>query len=214
MVDRIENGSPTSFQHVSLQCSICSFVTHRTTQQSNVRDPGKEKLTQHIAPVLPWRWRDTSSWQRPNSDPYNINTKWLTMNLKLPGTSHGRFSGRRMAIFDIWKVSLDGTPNFFKHTWTSLAIIFVASKLFLCLFWTSYGLKIGVYNTLASKICVKLLKPPNIQITTPNTSFRIRQHIHDFTPCSLHSQVTNPLILSWIGVSTLGAQVRKNWHNI
>jgi hypothetical protein len=30
------------------------------------------------------------------------------------------------------------------------------------------------YNTLSSKICVKLLKPPKIQMPTPNTSFRIR----------------------------------------
>jgi hypothetical protein len=42
-----------------------------------------------------------------------------------------------MAIFDIWEVSLDGTPNFFIHTSTSLAITFVASQLFLCLFWIS-----------------------------------------------------------------------------
>jgi hypothetical protein len=35
------------------------------------------------------------------------------------------------------------------------------------------GLRIGVYNTLASKMCVKLLKPPKIQIPTPKTSFRI-----------------------------------------
>jgi hypothetical protein len=41
------------------------------------------------------------------------------------------------------------------------------------LFWTSLWLRIGVYNTLASKIYVKLLKPPKIQIPTPNTSFRI-----------------------------------------
>jgi hypothetical protein len=34
---------------------------------------------------------DTLSWQRPNSDPYDITTKWLAMNLKLPGTSHMRF---------------------------------------------------------------------------------------------------------------------------
>jgi len=45
-----------------------------------------------------------------------------------------------------------------------LAIIYVASHLFLCLFWISLWLRIGVYNTLASKICVKLLKPPKIQI--------------------------------------------------
>jgi hypothetical protein len=54
-----------------------------------------------------------------------------------------------------------------------LAINFVASQLFLCLFWISLWLGIGVYNTLASKICVKLHKPPKIQIPTPNTSFRI-----------------------------------------
>jgi hypothetical protein len=38
--------------------------------------------------------------------------KWLTMNLKLYGTSYERFQGWRMAIFNIWEVSLDGTPNF------------------------------------------------------------------------------------------------------
>jgi hypothetical protein len=32
----------------------------------------------------------------------------------------------------------------------------------------SLQLEIGVYNALASKICVKLLKPPKIQIPTPN----------------------------------------------
>jgi hypothetical protein len=40
------------------------------------------------------------------------------------------------------------------------AIMYVASQLLLCLFWISLWLGIGVYNTLASKICVKLLKPP------------------------------------------------------
>jgi hypothetical protein len=43
----------------------------------------------------------------------------------------------------------------------------------LVLIWISLWLGIGVYNTLASKICVKLLKPPKIQVPTPNTSFRI-----------------------------------------
>jgi hypothetical protein len=38
--------------------------------------------------------------------------------------------------------------------------MYVASQLLLCLFWISLWLGIGVYNTLASKICVKLLKPP------------------------------------------------------
>jgi hypothetical protein len=36
-------------------------------------------------------------------------------------------------------------------------------------FGYTYGSRIGVYNTLASKICVKLLKPPKIPIPTPNT---------------------------------------------
>jgi hypothetical protein len=41
------------------------------------------------------------------------------------------------------------------------------------LFWISLWLRIGVDNTLVLKICVKLLKPPEIQIPTPNTSYRI-----------------------------------------
>jgi hypothetical protein len=53
--------------------------------------------------------------------------------------------------------------QFFIHTWTFLSIIYVASQLFLCLFWISLWLRIGVYNTFASKICVKLLKPPEFR---------------------------------------------------
>ena len=75
--------------------------------------------------------------------------------------------------FKIQEVSLDGTPNFKIHTSTFLAIIFVAPQLLLCLFWISLRLGIGVYITLASKNCVKLLKPPKIQIPMPYTSFRI-----------------------------------------
>jgi hypothetical protein len=45
--------------------------------------------------------------------------------------------------------------QFLIHPWTFLAIISVASQLFLCLFWISPWLRISVYNTLASKICVK-----------------------------------------------------------
>jgi hypothetical protein len=54
-----------------------------------------------------------------------------------------------------------------------LIMISIASQSFLCLFWISLRLGIGVYNTLASKIRVKLLKSPKIQIQTPYTSFRI-----------------------------------------
>jgi hypothetical protein len=63
--------------------------------------------------------------------------------------------------------------QFFIHTWTFLAIIYVDSQVFLCLFWISLWLRIGVYNTLASKIYVKLVKHPKIQIPTPTTYFRI-----------------------------------------
>ena len=81
--------------------------------------------------------------------------------------------GMEDAIFDIWEVSLDGTPNFFNiHELFSPSFVLLHS-LFLCFFWISLWLRIGVYNTLASKFCVKLLKPPKIQIPMPNTSFRI-----------------------------------------
>jgi hypothetical protein len=65
------------------------------------------------------------------------------------------------------------SSQFLIHKSTFLAIISIASQLLLCLFWISLQLGIGVYNTLASKICVKLLKPPKIQIPMPSTSFRI-----------------------------------------
>jgi hypothetical protein len=56
--------------------------------------------------------------------------------------------------------------NFFRHHFCC----FIVAPLF---FWISIWLGIGVYNTLASKICVKLLKLPKIQIPTPSTSFWI-----------------------------------------
>ena len=48
------------------------------------------------------------------------------------------------------------------HTSTFLAIISFVSQLLFCLFWISLWLGTGVYNTLASKVYVKLLKPPEI----------------------------------------------------
>jgi hypothetical protein len=42
------------------------------------------------------------------------------------------------------------------HTWTFLAIISIASQLFPCLFWISLWLRMGVYNTLASKSLCKI----------------------------------------------------------
>jgi hypothetical protein len=55
--------------------------------------------------------------------------------------------------------------NFSRHHFCCFTVV----PLFV-LFWISVWLGIGVYNTVASKICVKLLKPPKIQIPTPNTS--------------------------------------------
>ena len=61
----------------------------------------------------------------------------------------------------------DTYMNFSRHHFMLLH-----SCSFVC-FGQVYGLRIGVYNTLASKICVKLLMPPKIMIPTPNTSFRM-----------------------------------------
>jgi hypothetical protein len=76
-----------------------------------------------------------------------------------------------MTVFDIWEMSLDGNSQFLIHmNFPRHHFCCFHSCFFVC-FGKVYGLRIGVYNTLASKICVKLLKPPEIQIPTPNTSF-------------------------------------------
>jgi hypothetical protein len=75
-----------------------------------------------------------------------------------------------MVIFDIWEVSLDGTPNFqYIHELFLPSFLLLHGCSFVSFGYT-YGSRIGVYNTLASNICVKLLKPPKIQIPTPSTS--------------------------------------------
>jgi hypothetical protein len=63
--------------------------------------------------------------------------------------------------------------QFLTHTSTSLTIIsccFTVAPLFAFL---SRRLGIAIQNTIASKNCVKLLKPPKTQIPTPITSFQI-----------------------------------------
>jgi hypothetical protein len=51
--------------------------------------------------------------------------------------------------------------QFLKHTHQLfLPSFYAASQLLLRSFWISLRLEIGVYITLASKICVNLLKPP------------------------------------------------------
>jgi hypothetical protein len=56
-----------------------------------------------------------------------------------------------MTIFDIWEVSLDGTPNFKNiHELFSPSFVLLHSCSFVYFGYT-YGSRIGVYNTLASK---------------------------------------------------------------
>ena len=78
-----------------------------------------------------------------------------------------------MVNFDIWEVSLDGTPKIL-NTYMNF------SRHHLCCFTVDplFVLDKSMANNrcpqhLASKICVRLLKPSKIQIPTPNTSFRI-----------------------------------------
>jgi hypothetical protein len=54
------------------------------------------------------------------------------------------------------------------------------------------------YNTLASKICVKLLMKAskNSNSNAQHFLFGYANPFMMFTPCSLHSQVTNSLLLS------------------
>jgi hypothetical protein len=52
----------------------------------------------------------------------------------------------------------DGGWQFLVHKWNFLAINPIASQLFLCLFWISLWLRIGVYNTLASKQLCKIVQ--------------------------------------------------------
>ena len=108
-------------------------------------------------------------------------------------------------------MSLDGTPipilQYIHQLF--LAIIPVASQLLLCLFWTSLRLGIGVYNALASKkknFCKIAQASKNLDSNAQHFLFVFANTFIIFTPCSLHSQVTNSLILSWIGVSTLLGQ--------
>jgi hypothetical protein len=59
-----------------------------------------------------------------------------------------------MAIFNIWEVLVDGTPNFeniHELLWLSFLLLHNCSSV--C--YAVYGLGNGVAN-----ICVKLLKPP------------------------------------------------------
>ena len=93
--------------------------------------------------------------------------------------------------------------QFLIHTWTILAITSIASQLFLCLFWISLWVK----NRRLQHYCFKNLC--KIVQASKNSDSNAQHFLsdllthHDFTPCSLHSQVINSLILSWIGVSTL-----------
>jgi hypothetical protein len=94
--------------------------------------------------------------------------------------------------------------QFLKYTRTFLAIICVASQLFLCFFW----IHLWVKNRCLQHPCFKNLRKiaqasKNSDSNAQHFLFGFANTFMMFTPCSLHSQVINSLILSWIGVSTL-----------
>jgi hypothetical protein len=96
------------------------------------------------------------------------------------------------------------TSQFLIHTWTFLAIISVASQLFLCLFWISLWLKNRCLQHPCFKNSCKIAQASkNSDSNAQHFPFGFANTFMMFTPCSLHSQVTNSLILSWTGVSTL-----------
>jgi hypothetical protein len=76
-----------------------------------------------------------------------------------PELHMGGFRDGGLQFLTFWR-SLDGTPNFWYIRIFFFAMNFVASQLFLCLFWISLWFRIGVYNTLASKCYVKFLFLP------------------------------------------------------
>ena len=120
-------------------------------------------LTPIISPQSGWHW----TWSCRNFT-------WAVL-----GMEDGNF--RHLGGVTRWN------SQFLIHMRTFLAIISVASPLLLCLFWISLRLGIGVYNTLASKICVKLLNPPKIPIPTPNTCL---WDLVTHSWCSLHALCT------------------------
>jgi hypothetical protein len=104
--------------------------------------------------------------------------------------------------------------QFSKYTWTILAIICVASQLFLCFFWISLWVK----NRCPQHPCFKNLC--KIAQASKNSDSNAQHFLSDLlTHPWFHSmlfalQVINSLILSWIGVSTLGPDlgIQSQWH--
>ena len=94
-------------------------------------------------------------------------------------------------------------------TWTFLVIIYVASQLFLCLFWISLRLKNKCLQHLCfENLCKIAQASKNSNTNAQHLLSDLLTHSWFFTPRSLHSQVTNSLVMSWIGVSTLHWYVR------
>jgi hypothetical protein len=126
------------------------------------------------------------------------------MNLKLPGTSHG-MGCLGMEDGNFWHLGGVTTWNsqFLKYTWTFLAIICVASQLFLYFFWISLWVKNRClqHPCFKKKLCKIAQASKNSNSNAQHFHFGFADTFMMFTPCSLHSQVINSLILSWIGVS-------------
>jgi hypothetical protein len=93
--------------------------------------------------------------------------------------------------------------HFFIHTWTFLTIIYVASQLFLCLFWISLWLKNRCLQHPYFKNLCKIAQ------ASKNSNSKAQHFLSDLLTHSwFHSMLFalpgyHSLILSWIGVSTL-----------
>jgi hypothetical protein len=111
---------------------------------------------------------DNGLFLTPIKSPHNgWQWTWSCSKLHMGGFSDGGWQFRNLGGVTRWN------SQFLIHTSTFIAIICVSLELLLCLFWIKSTAWNRCYNTLASKICVILLKPPKSQIPTPNTSFRI-----------------------------------------
>ena len=89
-------GKCARFEYANLCYGNSSLTgTHWMATQSNIQTYANKSWSSPSLYFIPHikytQCRDTLSWQRPNYDSYNITTKWLAVNLKLPIISYGRF---------------------------------------------------------------------------------------------------------------------------
>ena len=82
------------FDAINVQCRFTTPLSsclrgHRCRDilKTNFHTRSHFRFTYEIAAKVETPYHDNG----PGPDPYNITTKWLTMNMKLLGTSYGRF---------------------------------------------------------------------------------------------------------------------------